>query len=253
MSSSRNKKKVAATEPEEAEPDEGGEQAANGEEEEEDGEEEESEEGEEEGYEDGGEEDDNEDEEEDGEEEDDDGDDGRTDGEEGEHYGGEEGMREERGEDRGEERDADEEHQGHEEAEEAEEQEEEVLRDGGEAHHDFLGAVKVLQLRHNPEHPWNACKSLVELLSTPMAGQGMMKNKGKRAAVTRWLDFWRTLDTCPTWKAEAQKAMCLTPSSAASERVFSLLSSLFDSHQEHTLSDYLEGSVMLAYNKRTLG
>lgn len=67
--------------------------------------------------------------------------------------------------------------------------------------------------------------------------------------------FWRDLSgsKCPTWRAEARRVFSLTPNSAASERVFSRLKCMFDEQQELALTDYIEGSVMLAYNGREVG
>lgn len=65
--------------------------------------------------------------------------------------------------------------------------------------------------------------------------------------------FWRTVKHCGSWRHEARRAFCLTPNSAASERVFSVLKAMFDDSQSHSLSDYIEGSVMLAFNERELG
>ena len=42
----------------------------------------------------------------------------------------------------------------------------------------------------------------------------------------------------------------MQPSSATAERVFSLLKQMFGSQQESALKDYVETSVMLAYNHR---
>ena len=39
-----------------------------------------------------------------------------------------------------------------------------------------------------------------------------------------------------------------TPSSAAAERVFSLLKALFGSDQDAALADYIQGSMMVRYN-----
>ena len=39
-----------------------------------------------------------------------------------------------------------------------------------------------------------------------------------------------------------------TPSSAAAERVFSLLKALFGSDQDVALADYIQGSMMVRYN-----
>ena len=44
--------------------------------------------------------------------------------------------------------------------------------------------------------------------------------------------------------------LLVQPSSAASERVFSILSASFNDQPESTLSEYLQASVMLQYNKR---
>lgn len=73
---------------------------------------------------------------------------------------------------------------------------------------------------------------------------------------TATLNFWKNEVSdakCRTWKFEARRVLCLTPNSAASERVFSMLKAMFDTNQELSMSDYLEGSVMLAYNDRKVG
>ena len=43
------------------------------------------------------------------------------------------------------------------------------------------------------------------------------------------------------------------PPSAASERVFSLLEAMLGNDQDASLSDMLQGALMLRYNKRTVG
>ena len=53
----------------------------------------------------------------------------------------------------------------------------------------------------------------------------------------------------PEWSKAAQHVLLLQPSSAAAERVFSLLNASFGNSQENTLEDYLEASLMLQYNK----
>lgn len=72
------------------------------------------------------------------------------------------------------------------------------------------------------------------------------------------LTFWRAIGSqkeckLPTWRDEARRAFCVTPNSAAAERVLSVLERTFDSSQESSLSDYIETAVMLEYNKRVLG
>ena len=46
------------------------------------------------------------------------------------------------------------------------------------------------------------------------------------------------------------KVLLVQPSSAAAERVFSLLNASLNDLQDHALLDYLQASVMLQYNKR---
>ena len=46
------------------------------------------------------------------------------------------------------------------------------------------------------------------------------------------------------------KLLLVQTSSAAAERVFSILNSSFNDLQEHALVDYLQASVMLQYNNR---
>ena len=54
----------------------------------------------------------------------------------------------------------------------------------------------------------------------------------------------------PAWSAAAKKMLVVQPSSAAAERVFSILNSAFKEQQENSLQDYIETSVMLSYNYR---
>ena len=49
----------------------------------------------------------------------------------------------------------------------------------------------------------------------------------------------------PQWSLVAKKVILLQPSSAAAERVFSLLNSSFSEQQQNSLEDYVEASVML--------
>lgn len=72
------------------------------------------------------------------------------------------------------------------------------------------------------------------------------------------LAFWRDVAShkhckIPTWANEARRAFSVTPNSASTERVLSVLQRKFDTTQTHALSDYLEGAVMLEYNQRELG
>ena len=63
------------------------------------------------------------------------------------------------------------------------------------------------------------------------------------------LQWWhRNESELPCWAAAARKVLLVQPSSAASERVFSLLKSSFNCQQLSALQDYIEVSLMLQYN-----
>lgn len=65
------------------------------------------------------------------------------------------------------------------------------------------------------------------------------------------LQWWKGhADTLPRWSSAFKLIVLVQPSSAAAERVFSLLSNSFSSQQESALEDYIQFSVMLQYNHR---
>ena len=65
------------------------------------------------------------------------------------------------------------------------------------------------------------------------------------------LELWeRKAQYLPPWVAAGRNIVLVQPSSAAAERVFSLLKASFNERQDHALQDYLETSLMLQYNKR---
>ena len=65
------------------------------------------------------------------------------------------------------------------------------------------------------------------------------------------LKFWQNhLSTLPYWSTTAAKVVLLQPSSAASERVFSVLKASFSDTQTGCLQDLVECSCMLQYNNR---
>jgi len=57
----------------------------------------------------------------------------------------------------------------------------------------------------------------------------------------------------PAWADAAQIIFAFTPNSAAAERVFSLLKSMFGDQQMQTLADIIQTALMLRVNKRTVG
>ena len=62
-------------------------------------------------------------------------------------------------------------------------------------------------------------------------------------------EFWKlNVTTLPNWSKAASKVLLLQPSSAAAERVFSLLKSSFGDLQDNSLQDYIESSLMLQFN-----
>ena len=65
------------------------------------------------------------------------------------------------------------------------------------------------------------------------------------------LEWWKSNETkLPHWAEACKRAFLVQPSSAAVERVFSLLNNSFCKQQEHSMEDYIESSLMLQYNKR---
>ena len=76
----------------------------------------------------------------------------------------------------------------------------------------------------------------------------------KAADLDRNLDpvlWWKDhSDDLPFWSVAAGKIFLVQPSSAAAERAFSLLQKSFGSLQDASLTDYLQASIMLQYNKR---
>ena len=65
------------------------------------------------------------------------------------------------------------------------------------------------------------------------------------------LKFWKSSEsTLPQWAAAVKKILIVQPSSAAVERVFSMLNNAFKDKQQNSLQDYIEVSTMLRYNNR---
>ena len=63
--------------------------------------------------------------------------------------------------------------------------------------------------------------------------------------------WWKTNEVeLPCWSTAAKLILLMQPSSAASERVFSILTTTFSHLQDLALQDYIECSLMLQFNKR---
>ena len=69
--------------------------------------------------------------------------------------------------------------------------------------------------------------------------------------LTDTLPWWKaTAQDLPCWAAAMQKMVFVQPSSAAAERVFSMLVTMFGDQQHEALEDYLEAALMLRINSR---
>ena len=65
------------------------------------------------------------------------------------------------------------------------------------------------------------------------------------------LEWWqRNAKDLPNWSASCAMVLLIQPSSAAAERVFSILKASFGEQQDLSLQDYIEASLMLQYNNR---
>ena len=63
-------------------------------------------------------------------------------------------------------------------------------------------------------------------------------------------DWWSCHESeLPNWSKAAKLSLLFQPSSAAAEKVFSLLQNSFNEQQYSSLEDYIEASVMLQYNR----
>ena len=63
------------------------------------------------------------------------------------------------------------------------------------------------------------------------------------------MEWWKRHEQdLPNWCSAFQQVLLVQPSSAAAERVFSLLQNSFSQRQSNSLEDYIETSVMLQYN-----
>ena len=63
------------------------------------------------------------------------------------------------------------------------------------------------------------------------------------------LEWWKHHSAdLPKWASAAGRVALIQPSSAAAERVFSILASSFGKQQESSLEDYIQLSVMMQYN-----
>ncbi len=69
--------------------------------------------------------------------------------------------------------------------------------------------------------------------------------------LTSWISGNNIHETeLPLWFSSCKSVLLIQPSSAAAERVFSLLANYFNERQTSALEDYIQTSLMLQYNYR---
>ena len=124
-----------------------------------------------------------------------------------------------------------------------------------------LQAFKAARLfsPHNLQKIKPECTSLISLLVflfiTPSNLTELKEEFPKYIALTEEVSseytilyFWKDhAAAIPKWSDAARKILLVQPSSAAAERVFSLLNNSFGDQQLSSLEDYLEASVMMQY------
>ena len=115
----------------------------------------------------------------------------------------------------------------------------------------FFSPFKITEMNPNPGSlsvfPFLSSKipSLKEELPTYLAAAESVTCEADP------LLFWRRhASQLPNWAEAAKMVLLVQPSSAASERVFSLLRNSFGERQNTSLQDYVEASLMLQYNNR---
>ena len=99
-----------------------------------------------------------------------------------------------------------------------------------------------------------ALKAEVEAYRVAARSAPAIDHRDVKAFTEAVLEFWRKSgNKMPAWRKAARIVLAIPPTSAASERVFSLLEAMFGKDQDATLSDLIQGALMLRYNKRRVG
>ena len=75
-----------------------------------------------------------------------------------------------------------------------------------------------------------------------------------RAYTTALLRWWQVNSpTIPAWAQAARIVFAMSCTSAAAERVFSLVKTMYGEEQISALADQIQAGVMSRYNKRCVG
>ncbi len=103
-----------------------------------------------------------------------------------------------------------------------------------------IDSLKVLPFIKNP---------LITNLKTELPAY-MSKAEDVLPTVSK-TEWWKKhAQELPFWSSACKSILLLQPSSAAAERVFSLLNNSFKEQQYSSLEDYIETSIMLQYNEK---
>ena len=99
-----------------------------------------------------------------------------------------------------------------------------------------------------------ALKAEVEAYRVAARSAPAIDHRDVKAFTEAVLEFWRKSgNNMPVWRKAARIVLAIPPTSEASERVFSLLEAMFGKDQDASLSDLIQGSLMLRYNERRIG
>jgi hypothetical protein len=107
-----------------------------------------------------------------------------------------------------------------------------------------------------PIQYWELVPALqVELPTYLVAAKDVAIDRSEmKGYTTAVLDFWKRHHTeIPNWAKAARIVFSFSCNSAACERVFSLLKCMFGDQQLKAVAGYVQGSLMLKYNKRNVG
>ena len=84
-------------------------------------------------------------------------------------------------------------------------------------------------------------------LAAAVANEVLINNSEEGGLLSWWFSVRFRL---PTWYSLLEEIVIFQPSSAAAERVFSLVDAMFSSNREQCLEDLKKGSVMVRYNEK---
>ena len=91
--------------------------------------------------------------------------------------------------------------------------------------------------------------AIIPFLSQQQTLSGLKEELPAYLATCLW---WKmNSESLPKWSTGAKQILLIQPSSAAAERVFSLLTTTFSEQHIHSSNDYVEASIMLQYNHST--